>query len=78
MRASWPDERVHLTTVGELAGTIRADGARTQALVLVGDALRGAAARCHLYDPGYAHGYRRRSDPGSTTGRPTGRRAEPT
>ena len=78
VRASWPDERVHLTTVGGLAGTIRADGARTQALVLVGDVLRGAAARCHLYDPGYAHGFRRRSDPGSTTGRPTGRRGEPT
>lgn len=74
VRASWPDERAHLTTVGELAAVIRADGARTQALVLVGDALRGAAARCHLYDPAYAHGFRRRSEEGSTSGRPTGRR----
>jgi precorrin-4/cobalt-precorrin-4 C11-methyltransferase len=74
VRASWPDERAHLTTVADLATTMRADGARTQALVLVGPALEGAAARCHLYDPAYAHGYRRRSAPGSTTGRPAGRR----
>lgn len=71
VRASWPDERVHLTTVGELAKVMRADGARTSALVLVGPALAGAAKRCHLYDPAYAHGYRRRSLPGSTEGRPS-------
>ena len=72
VRASWPDERVVLTTVGGLADAMRADGARTTALVLVGPALAGAAPRCHLYDPGYAHGYRRRSLPGTTTGRPAG------
>ena len=77
VRASWPDERVHLTTVGQLAGVMRADGARTAALVLVGPALTGAAQRCHLYDPAYAHGYRRRSRPGSTAGRPVARRAGP-
>ncbi len=71
VRASWPDERVHLTTVGQLAEVIRSDGARTTALVLVGPALAGAAQRCHLYDPGYAHAHRRRSRPGSTEGRPT-------
>jgi precorrin-4/cobalt-precorrin-4 C11-methyltransferase len=70
VRASWPDERVCMTTVGRLAETMREDGARTVALVLVGPALAGAAPRCHLYDPGYAHGYRRRSLPGSTAGRP--------
>jgi len=73
VRASWPDERVHLTTVGQLAEVLHADGARTTALVLVGPALAGAAPRCHLYDPTYAHGYRRRSLPGSTEGRPTTR-----
>ena len=72
VRASWPDERVVLTTVGGLADAMKADGARTAALVLVGPALAGTAPRCHLYDPTYAHGYRRRSLPGTTTGRPTG------
>ncbi|HEY4375568.1 MAG TPA: cobalt-precorrin-4/precorrin-4 C(11)-methyltransferase [Acidimicrobiales bacterium] len=70
VRASWPDERVVLTTVGELAADLRADGARTVVLVLVGPALGGAAPRCQLYDPAYAHGHRRRSAPGTTTGRP--------
>jgi len=77
VRASWPDERVERTTVGELAETIRADGARVTALVLVGPALAGSAARCHLYDPSYAHAHRRRSEPGSTEGRPTARRKAP-
>jgi precorrin-4/cobalt-precorrin-4 C11-methyltransferase len=70
VRATWPDERVMLTTVGDLVRAMRADGARTQVLVLVGPALAGAAPRCRLYDPDYAHGHRRRSSPGTTTGRP--------
>jgi precorrin-4/cobalt-precorrin-4 C11-methyltransferase len=70
VRASWPDEQVVPTTVGDLPAAMRATGARTVMLVLVGEALRGAADRCHLYDPAYAHGYRRRSLPGSTAGRP--------
>ncbi len=70
VRASWPDERVLVTTVGELAATMRDDGARVTVLVLVGPALAGAAPRCLLYDPGYAHGHRRRSLPGTTAGRP--------
>ena len=70
VRATWPDERVLLTTVGELAETMRAAGSRVTVLVLVGPALAGAAPRCKLYDPAYAHGHRRRSVPGSTVGRP--------
>ena len=70
VRASWPDEQVVPTTVGGLPEAVRGTGARTVVLVLVGEALRGAADRCHLYDPAYAHGYRRRSVPGSTAGRP--------
>jgi precorrin-4/cobalt-precorrin-4 C11-methyltransferase len=70
VRASWPDQRVVMTTVGELAGQLRAAGATTTVLVLVGPALQGAAERSHLYSPGYAHRYRRRSQPGSTSGRP--------
>ena len=70
VRASWPDEKVVTTTVGRLAVDLEATGARMTALVLVGDALRGAGARSHLYSPGYAHSYRRRSTAGTTTGRP--------
>ena len=70
VRASWPDEQVVSTTVGRLAEDLAATGATTTALVLVGPGLAGAAARSHLYSPGFAHRFRRRSAPGSTTGRP--------
>jgi precorrin-4/cobalt-precorrin-4 C11-methyltransferase len=74
-KASWPDERVITTTVDGLADAVTASGIRTAALVLVGPALSGPAlsdtgARSRLYDPTYSHGCRRRSLPGSTTGRP--------
>ena len=71
VRASWPDERVVRTTVGGLAADLAALGARTTVLVLVGPALAGAGdRRSHLYSPGFAHMFRRRSAPGTTTGRP--------
>ncbi len=72
-RVSWPDEQILTTTVGELAATIEATGARTTVLVLVGPALEGAAPRSHLYSPEWAHKFRRRSRPGSTAGRPVTR-----
>jgi precorrin-4/cobalt-precorrin-4 C11-methyltransferase len=73
VRATWPDEQVVTTTVGNLAGDLRRTGATKTTLVLVGPALEGAAPRSHLYSPAFAHGRRRRSLPGSTVGRPAGR-----
>jgi precorrin-4/cobalt-precorrin-4 C11-methyltransferase len=71
VRASWPDEQVVRTTVGRLAADLSATGATTTVLVLVGPALADApAARSHLYSPGFAHRFRRRSRPGTTAGRP--------
>jgi len=69
VRATWPDEQVATTTLGHLAECIRSTGATTTLLVLVGPALAGGAPRSHLYDPTFAHGHRRRSLPGTTTGR---------
>ncbi|MGH4013226.1 MAG: cobalt-precorrin-4/precorrin-4 C(11)-methyltransferase [Pseudonocardiaceae bacterium] len=68
-KASWPAETVLTTTVHGLADALAASGIRTAALVLVGPALSGAGGRSRLYDPAYSHGCRRRSVPGSTTGR---------
>lgn len=73
VRATWPDEQVVRTTLGTLAGDLRATGATTTVLVLVGPALEGMAARSHLYSPAFAHAHRRRSLPGTTAGRPAGR-----
>jgi precorrin-4/cobalt-precorrin-4 C11-methyltransferase len=77
IRASWPDERVIRTTVGELTDTLRRSEATMTTLVLVGPVLGsaggGPVARSHLYSPAYAHAFRRRSAPGTTTGRPAGK-----
>ncbi|HEV7886695.1 MAG TPA: precorrin-4 C(11)-methyltransferase [Acidimicrobiales bacterium] len=70
VRASWPDEQAVATTVDRLAEDLKATGATTTVLVLVGPALSGAAPRSHLYSPAYAHAFRRRSSPGTTVGRP--------
>jgi precorrin-4 methylase len=61
---------VVITTVGRLAEDLEALGARTTVLVLIGPALAGAGGRSHLYSPGFAHMFRRRSLPGTTAGRP--------
>lgn len=75
-RVSWSDEQVCVTTVGELAATIRSTGATMTVLVLVGDALGDGpvARRSHLYSPTYSTTYRLRSSPGSSAGRPSAKR----
>lgn len=76
IRATWPDEQAVRTTVGQLAADLRATEATMTVLVLVGAALAESpvARRSHLYEPSYTTTYRLRSDPGSTAGRPSGRR----
>jgi len=75
VRASWPDEQVVMTTIGDLADTILGTGHTRTVLVVVGEALRmsegggGGVARSHLYSPGFAHSFRKRSLPGTTKGR---------
>ncbi len=72
-KVSWPDENILLTTVGELAKTIKSTGQNTTVLVIVGDVLKGEEiARSHLYSPDFAHKFRKRSNKNSTVGRPTG------
>jgi|GEM_PF-1604752 len=75
-RATWPDERVTSTTVGELANAIRSTGSTLTVLVLVGEALRDSpvALRSHLYTPSFTTTYRLRSAPGTTSGRPSANR----
>ena len=71
IRATWPDERIVWTTLGELAADLKSTGVTTTVLVLVGDVLGTARGRrSHLYSPAFAHAHRRRSKPGSTAGRP--------
>jgi precorrin-4/cobalt-precorrin-4 C11-methyltransferase len=76
IRATWPDERIVRTTVGQLAVDLRATGTTLTVLVLVGAALAdGAVARrSHLYSPAHSTAYRLPSRGDSTTGRPSARR----
>src|SRR5262249_39022105 len=70
IRASWPDQQVVVTTVGDVADRLTATGSTMTTLVLVGEALRPTPApRSHLYNPAFTHTYRLRSAPGRATGR---------
>lgn len=71
VRASWPDEKVIMTTCGHLAESMKDLGARRTVLVLVGSALQQSPLRSHLYSPSFAHKFRKRSAAGETKGRPT-------
>lgn len=79
VRGTWPDQQVLHTTVGQLAQDMRSTGATMTVLVLVGEAMAEGKPpqRSHLYAPAYTTAYRLRSEPGSTTGRPSARRSTP-
>jgi precorrin-4/cobalt-precorrin-4 C11-methyltransferase len=64
-RVSRPDEAFVPTTVGRLAADMRALGATTTVLVLVGDALNGAHpdVRSHVYASDYSHSFRNADRP---------------
>lgn len=76
IRATWPDEKLIRTTVGQLAQDLTATGTTLTVLVLVGDFLSAepVARRSHLYSPEHTTAYRLRSVRGSTAGRPSARR----
>ena len=76
IRATWPDERVIRTTVGELAAAMKSTGTTLTVLVLVGEAVGDGyvSKRSHLYSPAYTTAYRLRSRPGTTAGRPSAKR----
>lgn len=57
-KATWADEQIIHTSVGNLAQAGRKQGISKTALVLVGDFLGGNYERSKLYDPSFSHGYR--------------------
>ncbi len=75
VRATWPDQQIVRTTVGQLADAIRSTGATMTVLVLIGDVLdeRPVESRSHLYSPNYTTAYRLRSQSGTTAGRASNR-----
>lgn len=57
-KATWKDEKILRTTVGELANTAEEHGIHKMALIYVGGFLGGKYERSKLYDPSFTHEYR--------------------
>ena len=59
-KASWPGERRIFGTLGDIAGKVKKAGMKRQALIIVGDVLRGAYEHSKLYDKNFEHGFRKK------------------
>ena len=57
-KASWPDERKFLATVGTLAQIARENNITKTALIMVGNFLGNEYERSKLYDPTFTHEFR--------------------
>ena len=58
-RATWPDERAYLCTVGTLAETARENHVTKTALMIIGDVVTHSHYdRSKLYDPGFTTEFR--------------------
>lgn len=57
-KATWPQEKIVRTTLGDLAKAGREYGISKTALVLVGEFLNGTGERSKLYDPSFTTEYR--------------------
>ncbi len=58
-KATWPEEKVYLCTVGTLAQTAKEQNVTKTALIIVGDVLAHSGyGRSKLYDPEFTTGFR--------------------
>jgi precorrin-4 C11-methyltransferase len=58
-RVGWPDEKFIVGTLADIAEGVEKSGIKRQAVILVGEALKGElVGRSKLYDPTFAHGFR--------------------
>ncbi len=62
-RVSWPDERIVVTRLDQLAHQMREHGFVRTTLILVGAALGGGQQRSQLYDEKHGHIFRKRKTP---------------
>jgi precorrin-4/cobalt-precorrin-4 C11-methyltransferase len=69
-KASWPEEKVLRCTVGTLAATAKANNITKTALITVGNFLGDEYSRSELYNPTFAHGFRK-ADPSKLNLKPT-------
>jgi precorrin-4/cobalt-precorrin-4 C11-methyltransferase len=59
-KASWPEERKIIGTLGTIAKEVKESGIKRQALIVVGDVLRKAYQKSKLYDADFEHGFRKK------------------
>ena len=59
-KASWPEERKIIGTLGTIAKKVKESGIKRQALIVVGDVLRKAYQKSKLYDADFEHGFRKK------------------
>ncbi|ACL75628.1 precorrin-4 C(11)-methyltransferase [Ruminiclostridium cellulolyticum] len=57
-KATWPDEKIVRTCVGELHTAAKENSINKTALILVGDFLGSEYSRSKLYDPTFSHEFR--------------------
>lgn len=60
-KATWPDEKVIRTTVGNIAQAAAENGINKMALIMVGGFLGDRYERSRLYDPTFTHLFRKAS-----------------
>lgn len=60
-KASWPDEKVIRSTLGEIAAEVKKAGIKKTALILVGDFLDSDYQKSKLYDQKFSHQFRKSS-----------------
>ena len=60
-RLGWPDEKVRLVSLAEMAGATAEEQLERTTLYIISPALKASAARSRLYHPEHAHLFRPRS-----------------
>lgn len=68
-RASWPDQKILRGTLRTIPDMVREAGITRQALIIIGDVMKGEYELSKLYDPSFSHGWRKgRKDEGASGG----------
>jgi len=63
-KASWPEERKIVGTLGSIAEKVKEAGIKRQALIIVGDVLGKTYQKSKLYDANFEHGFRKKKGAG--------------
>ena len=57
-KASWPEEKIVLGNLSDIADRVKEEKIEKTAMILVGDFIRGSGEPSKLYDSGFTHGFR--------------------